>query len=78
MEDNKPEIQTEKPKRRAPLFAMAFFYIMGFLIIRGDYDTSSLGGVAMVIIGWLFLILSIVLAVIVLFRMFKEHFKKKS
>ena len=79
MTDNKPEIpQKESPKRRtAPLFAIIFFYFAGFLAIRSDYDTSTASGIIILTIGWLFILLSLVLSVLVLFRLFKENFKRK-
>ena len=79
MSDSNPEIQPKKPKRGpAPLLAIAFLYLIGFFIVRGDYNTSSFGGIVMVIIGWLFLTASLLLAVRVLFRLFKENFKRKN
>lgn len=79
MTDNKPEIPQEGPPKRrtSPLFAIAFFYLMGFLAIRSDYDTSSASGIIIFTIGWLFILLSLVLAVLALFRLFKENFKRK-
>ena len=82
MTDNNEEIQIEKQqpivKKRPPLFAIAFLYLMGFFIIRkSGYDSTTVLGIAMLISGWVFMLTSTFLSVSGLFRLFKEYSKKK-
>jgi hypothetical protein len=82
MTDNNQETQTEKQqsavKRRPPLFAMVFLYILGFFITqKTEYDSSTGLGITMLIFGWLCILLSVFLSVTVFIRIFKEQFKKK-
>lgn len=76
-ENNNQNTQPEAPKRKpAPLFAMAFFYLLGFLLTRKGSTETTLGTI-MLVLGWLLLIASIVLAVLFFVRIFKDIIKKK-
>jgi choline-glycine betaine transporter len=82
MIDNIPEKQSEKEqpfvKKRPPVFAIAFLYIMGFFITqKSDYDSSTILGIAMLVFGWLCMLMSMFLSITVFFRLFKEYSKKK-
>lgn len=67
---------SKQPNTLKPFLGIAFFYFLGFMLTRkGSTDTTI--GTIMMVAGWLLLVLSMVLAIIFIFRVFKDAFNKK-
>ncbi|QEE49933.1 hypothetical protein FUA48_10180 [Flavobacterium alkalisoli] len=76
-ENNNQNIQPEAPKRKPnPLFAIAFFYLLGFLLTRKGSTETTLSTI-MLVLGWVLLVASMVLSVLFFVRTFKDILKKK-
>lgn len=79
MTDNKPETESQKQvqepaKRRKPMFTMIFLYVIGFYITqKSDFDSSTGLGIAMLVFGWLCILLCLASSVSFLFGMFKKQ-----
>ena len=58
---------------------IVFLYFLGFFITqKSNYDSTTTLGIAMMIFGWLCMLLSMLLSVSMLFRLFKEHSKRNN
>lgn len=65
-------------KRASPFFLIVSFYFLGFFITqKSDFDSTTGLGIAMLIFGWLCMLVSMFLCVRILVAVFKEQFKKK-
>jgi len=83
MTDSNQEIQKEKQqipiKKKRTFLPIAFLYFLGFYITqKSGYDSTTSIGIAMLIFGWLCMLLSMLLSVSMLFRLFKEHSKRNN
>ncbi|MFL9836819.1 hypothetical protein ABS768_04870 [Flavobacterium sp. ST-75] len=66
----------KQPGRLKNFLGIAFFYFLGFILTRkGSTDTTM--GTIMMVAGWLLLILSMILAVMFVYQVFKDAFNKK-
>lgn len=81
MADNKQEIEPQKQvltTNSRKSFSAILIYAFGFYVTqKSDYDNTTGLGIAMLIFGWFCMLLSLVLSVLIIFNMFKEHSNKK-
>lgn len=69
------EKQKQPLRSKPPFLGIAFFFLLGFFIVKREINTEE--NIYLLVFGWILLLISIVLSISTLYKIFKPHFKKK-
>lgn len=77
MENNKPQAEPDKIKFSS-LISIIVLYGLGFwTVYKSGLDTNTTWGTIMIIWGWLMILLSVIVSILNIYKIFKPYFKKK-